>query len=666
MAVAFDAVGGGVAQASWGTSTRTWSHTVASGNNVCILVFISLARGVATNAWMGTGLPNPVTFGGQAMTYAGAITNNNTTTTNGCVYVFTLMNPTNRGTQTVSVTGNLTSVNGWANSVSYTGVSIPSLAASYGASGNPNISIPTSVDHTVVAVLGILDRTVTTLYGNERYIQSAASGTIESGIIADSNWFGSSPINLQMTPSSANSWAAIGINLFAAQQGDTSTTATASATASISLGARSGANSTATAATTADLTKTVNPSASLTATAASSAVAGYGVTAATVVTASRTATLSQVATAGAATAATATFSASETRNALVAASITATATPAASGGRGQFLSASLTATGDSGTPQPLYNAGAFSSLFVNSLFSATGLRTLIGVANLTSTAAAVANITEFGVATASITATAARTGNLVSNQRFDSNVTGTASASGALSRGQSIDATGITATGSTSGALSYGASAGANLISTALFSSAIVKIRLLSGSLTVTAVTTVDMSENTVAQASLTATAAPSAALTKTLNAASSLTAIALPAAALSANRRMQAALAVVAYREALIDEPREIIYVEADNRKASVESVYRKAYINEYDRYASVPAYSDRTAKVETTEVSQAISRDALDDFRGLFFWFIELPLVRSSSRSYQIVDDDRSVSVEAEDRDALVPATRPESLLK
>jgi hypothetical protein len=116
-----------------------------------------------------------------------------------------------------------------------------------------------------------------------------------------------------------------------------------------------------------------------------------------------------------------------------------------------------------------------------------------------------------------------------------------------------------------------------------------------------------------------------------------------------------------------MIDEPREIIYVESDDRKATVElGDERKAFIKKHDRYAAVPPNSDRTATVDTTEVSKAISRDALEGFRGAFFWFVELPMIRSSSRSYQIDDDDRFVSIDAADRDALVPATRPESLLR
>jgi len=394
--------------------------------------------------------------------------------------------------------------------------------------------------------------------------------------------------------------------------------------------------------------------------------AGYGVAAATVATAASTASSLKATNVQASITATATFSASETRGVLVAASITALATPDASGGRGQFIGASLSATGATGTPQPLYNAGAFSSLFVNSLFSASGLRTLIGQAALTSTAAAVANLTEFGIATASITATAARTGNLVSNQLIASAATGTAITAGDLLKTQKLDATGVTATGATSGALSYGASAAANLLSTALFSSSIVKIRLLSGSLTVTATAAAEMSENTVAQAAFTATATPAAALTKTRNAQAATIVTAILDAEAAAKKGMQAALTVVAYRDGMIDEPREIVYVQADDRNAAVETVDRKVYIQDYDRYAEVPSYSDRTVMVDTTEISQAISRDALDGFRGLFFWFVELPMIRSSSRSYPIGDDYRSVSVDAEDRDALVPATRPESLLK
>lgn len=691
MAVSFDAVGGGVAQASWGTSTRTWSHTVASGNGVAVLVGIFFARGVATNFTAIN--PTSVTFGGQAMVLEAATTSGGGSTSSGWLFVYSLRNPTNRGTQTVSVTGRLTSVNGWANSVSYDGVSqVTTAVLGNGNSGNPNISIPTAVDHTVVGFLGILDRTVTNLYGNQRYIQSAGSGTILSGVISDSNWFGSTPINLQVTPSSTNSWGAVGIDLKDLTLGDSSLTATATTSAALTKTVRpSSSGVTAIATTTAGITKTVNAGAALTATAGdpwnlrnfqglffgydlnglpwtpNRSSVGSGVAANTVVSAARSASLAISTRIGSATTATATFLASETRTATVSASTTVVADRGAGAGRGQFLSASLSTTAATGTPQTLYAAGMFSSLFANSLLSATGLRTVIGVANLTSTAARSAAITSFGVLNASIVATAARTANLVSNQRISSGIIGTAVAGGFLSRGQSIADVGVTATGARSGALSYGASAGANLISTALFSSSIVKIRLLSGSLTVTASTSAGLVENTVAQATLTATATPAAALTKKLNAASSLTATATPSGALIANRRMQAALTIISFRDGMIDEPREIIYVESDDRKATVElGDERKAFIKKHDRYAAVPPNSDRTATVDTTEVSRAISRDALEGFRGAFFWFVELPMIRSSSRSYQIDDDDRFVSIDAADRDALVPATRPESLLK
>jgi hypothetical protein len=471
------------------------------------------------------------------------------------------------------------------------------------------------------------------------------------------------------------------------------TAATGAAAASLTRTRFAGATASATAATTAGTTRRVNAEANLAATAKVSdpwqlqgfqglffaydlaglpwtpgaVSAGFGVAANTVVTAARSASLSRSTTIGAATTATATFSVSNTKTIFIGASATAVAAFSASGGRGQFLSANLSATGATGTPQPLYTAGAFSSLFVNSLLAATGLRTAIGTANLTSTAARSANITSFGVLNTSIVATAARTGNLVSNQRMSSTITGTATATGFLSRGQTIAAVGVTATGSRSGTVSYGASAGANLISTALFSSSIVKIRLLSGSASATAAFSASLVENTVAQVALIVTAARAAALTKTLNAAASITAIAAPTASMTATRKIQAALSVVAYRDGMIDEPREIVYVAADDRKAAVQiDRNRKADIGKHDRYAGVPANSDRTATVETTEVGQAISRDALEGFRGLFFWFVDLPMIRSSSRSYPIGEDDRSISVDAEDRDALVPATRPESLLK
>jgi hypothetical protein len=116
------------------------------------------------------------------------------------------------------------------------------------------------------------------------------------------------------------------------------------------------------------------------------------------------------------------------------------------------------------------------------------------------------------------------------------------------------------------------------------------------------------------------------AALTATATFASNLTAI----------NRIRAALIATAFGNATIDEPREVIYVEAEDRNTKIESSSRTVYVEKYTNMVAVT--SDGTRKVSVAE----------------------------SSRSYQLGKDDRSIPIDAEDRDVLVPATRPESLLK
>ena len=407
-------------------------------------------------------------------------------------------------------------------------------------------------------------------------------------------------------------WAANSIEVLAAPiAGDTSVTATATPDAA--------------------LTRTAGVSAGFTATATTSGQVGIAISASTTATATSSAGIARTANVAASSTATATFSATEVKGLLAQAGLTATATPDGFLSRGQSLSAELSAAGDTGTADERYGAKASSSLFATFTPSLSdSLRTALGQGSLTSSVTTTANLTEFGIANASATATATPAGVLVSNQKLTGSISGTATQSGSISRGQGLD-TSATASGTTSSSASYGAKSSSNLMATATTSSGSVKTRYMAASLTATVTTVAGAVENEIMQATLTATSTAGAEITKKINTSAALTASATTNSSAKSFTKISAALTATFYADAMLDELREVIYVEADDRTAVVDYPSRKAFVENYINKAVVISDGTRKASVVT------------------------------SSRSYQIGEDDRSISIVADDRDAPVPAQSP-----
>lgn len=211
MAVAFDAVGGGVANGSHSTTAQTWSHTVATGAGVVVILGFASNEGAISSTTWANAAPTAVTFGGQNMTFLADMTDNNVTTAKGAVALYTLLNPTNRGAQTVSVTGTAAVISNWANTVSYTGVgSVGSGVTNFGSSTNPTTGAVTSATgHMVVSILGTNQVAASSPTQTSRYSQSGTS-SINSGYIQDAA--GAATVTTAMTAAAAL-WAAVAVDL---------------------------------------------------------------------------------------------------------------------------------------------------------------------------------------------------------------------------------------------------------------------------------------------------------------------------------------------------------------------------------------------------------------------------------------------------------------------
>jgi hypothetical protein len=135
--------------------------------------------------------------------------NNNVTNASGFVQMFYLLNPTNRGSQTVSVTCQLTSgptACYWhANTVSLTGVgSYSTGVGTYGSSTNPtHSSVTCGAGNMIVSALGTNNVAVSSPNQTSRWVQSGTSN-IESGYIQTAG--DAASITFSMTANTAE-WA---------------------------------------------------------------------------------------------------------------------------------------------------------------------------------------------------------------------------------------------------------------------------------------------------------------------------------------------------------------------------------------------------------------------------------------------------------------------------
>lgn len=212
MAVAFDAVGGGVVNGSYGGgAAKTWSHTVSAAPNVAVILGFGIESLFV--AWASYA-PTAVTFGGQAMTHLGHIGGNNSDST-AHVALYGLLNPTNRGTQTVSITPAGGAFFFWSNSASYTGVA--SLAAAVTNAGSSTAvttgAKASAVGRMMVSQIGIFGQNVSAPTQTVR-----ASSTVGSNCMA--GYFqdapGAATVTSACTGASATAWAAIAVDLLAA------------------------------------------------------------------------------------------------------------------------------------------------------------------------------------------------------------------------------------------------------------------------------------------------------------------------------------------------------------------------------------------------------------------------------------------------------------------
>jgi hypothetical protein len=155
--VAFDAVGAGTPYGSKGSTPQTWSHTVSTRSDVVVILALSITANAGGSTSYASMAPTAVTFGGQAMNLLATQPGNNDWSNNQASALYYLFNPTNRGTQTVSVTGLAASQPFfWANTTSYTGVrSLGTPVTDYGyALQSPSVGpVASSINHMVVSIL---------------------------------------------------------------------------------------------------------------------------------------------------------------------------------------------------------------------------------------------------------------------------------------------------------------------------------------------------------------------------------------------------------------------------------------------------------------------------------------------------------------------------------
>lgn len=212
--VQFDAVGVGKAVGAYSNTPESWTHVISNAPNTAVIVGYSTEALFASWATLA---PTAVTFGGQSMLPVSIELGGNNSDSSGHVALYILLNPTNRGSQTVGVTGPATAYDAWMNSVSYTGVGSLGTPTAVGGSSTAlsTGAITSAVGHMAVAILGTFNTTVASpTGGTSRYSQSSGSNC-NSGFLMDAS--GAASVTMGCTGGTSTAWSAAYVDLVAAK-----------------------------------------------------------------------------------------------------------------------------------------------------------------------------------------------------------------------------------------------------------------------------------------------------------------------------------------------------------------------------------------------------------------------------------------------------------------
>jgi hypothetical protein len=188
--VIFDNLGS-LTNGAYTTTAKTFTHVIAPGPHVALTIYLGML-GSGSTAW-STYQPT-ITYGSsaQAVTFLGNVGNNGATNATGWVAIYGLMNPTNRGSQTVTVTGGADATDYWVSSLSFVNVAtFPGSATGFapftstsGSSSTASIGL-TAQASMMVAILGAPNVTLSAYAGSPVASRQVGgfSGTssIESG-----------------------------------------------------------------------------------------------------------------------------------------------------------------------------------------------------------------------------------------------------------------------------------------------------------------------------------------------------------------------------------------------------------------------------------------------------------------------------------------------------
>lgn len=218
MAVTFDAAGTGIPNAAYGLTPQACTLTPSLASGLLVLTWISFLH-VAANRTL-TGMLLGATYGAsnQPMIELGRNGNATATSPSGGVALFALLNPNDKGAQTVNAVCTADASTAmdewWANAVSYVGVG--GLGAAVMNSGTATTGttgpVGSAVGDMVAALIGMRNVPVTANSGTARYTQSG-TGTFESGVIQDAP--GAASVTITQTATAAT-YAALAVDIQAA------------------------------------------------------------------------------------------------------------------------------------------------------------------------------------------------------------------------------------------------------------------------------------------------------------------------------------------------------------------------------------------------------------------------------------------------------------------
>lgn len=289
-------------------------------------------------------------------------------------------------------------------------------------------------------------------------------------------------------------------------------------------------------------------------------------------------------------------------NAMVAAATLASiVTPTASGGRGQFASASLAAVV---TPNDVgrYDANAYSNLFLNTVFTASMMKILNGVATLSLTATPTGSVTGGKTIDGTLALGASTSGAMSASRVASGALPVVANPSADARRGQFIAGNTLPLVANPSAAALNAAICNANLVANVSVNATVRKILNAAATLGITAQRTAVMVEGESAIASLAVTVGRSAAI-KQNHAAQAVLAVTVSMdGTVGVAYVADADLALLVSAVATFEGLREVVFVPFDDRLAKVLADDRTCAVMPSDRHAAV-LLDDRLVNVSADD---------------------------------------------------------------